>query len=80
MSRVAQPLMRVALAEFQAKNRTQGTRTDLLRDRVTRLGQQVSNNREYLLRRIARKHPDIFAAYERGEFASVRAAHPTIRL
>jgi len=32
------------------------------------------NNQEYLLRCLARDHKDIFAAYERDEYPSVRQA------
>jgi hypothetical protein len=62
--------MRALLAQAQADHRRQGTRTDLLRRQTTKLNDRGA---AYLLRRLARDHADIFAAYERGEFASVRA-------
>jgi hypothetical protein len=66
--------MRAELARAQAEHRSQGTRTDLLPTNGRKLGSQGPNTRERLLRRIARKKPEILAAYERGEFKSVRAA------
>jgi hypothetical protein len=44
---------------------------DVLHIRVPRPG---SRNTSYLLRRLARDHPDILAAYERGEFKTPTAA------
>jgi hypothetical protein len=60
------------LAEAQAKNRGQGTRTDLLRYHVPKL--TGGNSSAKLLRRLAHNHPDILDRYEAGEFKSVRAA------
>jgi hypothetical protein len=70
--------MEAELAKAQAKYRKQGTRTDQHGYDVTKLRGENSagggNSAAYLLRRLARDHPDILAAYERGEFKSVRQA------
>jgi hypothetical protein len=64
-------VMRTELAKAQVVHRKQGSRTDLLRSDTTKLGDRGS---AYLLRRLARDHPEILAQYERGEFKSARAA------
>lgn len=66
-------MMRAELAKAQAKHRSQGTRTDLLRAYSTKL-KHGSTQSAYLLRRLARDHSIILERYERGEFKSVRAA------
>jgi hypothetical protein len=62
--------MRADLAKAQVEHRKQGAHVAIGNKRLTK----GSNQREYLLRRLARDHSDILAAYERGEFKSVRAA------
>lgn len=60
--------MRAELARSQVEHRPQGAHHANSKMRVG------STNRDYLLRRLARDHPEILARYERGEFKSVRAA------
>jgi hypothetical protein len=69
---VTTEMMRAELAKAQAEHRKQGAHQPA--DGRKSLGDQGSNNRERLLRRLARDHPDILKRYERGEFKSVRAA------
>lgn len=68
--------MLTELARTQAEHRSQGTRTDQHHSigmKLSRLD-QGGNQRSYLLRRLARDYGEILAAYERGEFKSVRSA------
>ena len=44
------------------------------RSNRTNSTQTSGTGAEYLLRRLARSHPDIFAAYQRGQYKSVRQA------
>ena len=71
--------MQSDLARAQVEHRGQGTRTDLLRDDITKLRGEDNKSgggtsAAYLLRRLARDHADVLARYETGEFKSVRAA------
>lgn len=70
--------MQAENARAQVECRGQGTRTDTLSYDVTKLrgenGSGGGNSSGYLLRRLARDHPDILDRYEAGEFKSVRAA------
>jgi hypothetical protein len=66
--------LRTDLAKAQAEHRGQGTRTDLLPAIGRKSGEQGSNNRERILRRLARERPDILRRYEDGEFKSARSA------
>lgn len=72
--------MRTDLARTQVEHRSQGSRTDQHGYIITKLRGENSSgggtSAAYLLRRLARdeKHKNILAAYERGEFKSVRAA------
>jgi hypothetical protein len=52
---------------------SQGTRTDRFehRSHTTKFNDRGAG---YLLRRLARSHPDVLSAYERGKYPSVRAA------
>lgn len=59
-------------AREQAEHRPQGKHREL--HHAIGMMKQGSNNAAYLLRRLARDHPDILKCYERGEFKSVRAA------
>lgn len=63
-------------ARVQTETVKQGSRNNLqLRaDGTKSLAGHGSNNREHLLRRVARAAPDTLAAYEAGEFPSARAA------
>jgi len=63
--------MRAELARTQIEHRPQGKHQDSHRAIGTKRG---SNAASHLLRRLARDHPDALAAYERGEYPSVRAA------
>jgi hypothetical protein len=65
----------VEQAEHEAETIRQGTRTDLGEHSAdgTKLG-HGSNSASHILRRLARDHRDVLAAYERGEFTSARAA------
>jgi hypothetical protein len=65
--------VRVQLATAQAKHRKQGARTDQHVDNINKL-KRGGDGAQYLLRRLAREKPEILAAYERGDFKSVRAA------
>lgn len=65
--------LNAALARAQSEHRGQGARTDLLGADGTKLA-HGTNHAAHLLRRLARDHPDILAAYERGDFPSARAA------
>ena len=61
-----------AEAQIADENEKRGTANpDVANIRVSRPG---STNTAYLLRRLARDHPDILAAYERGEFKTPTAA------
>jgi hypothetical protein len=60
--------MRGALARAQVEHRKPGAHHDNIM--MSRQGTSAA----YLLRRLARDHPEILAAYEAGEFPSVRAA------
>jgi hypothetical protein len=53
--------MQAELARAQAKYRKQGTRTDQHPTNSRKLGSQGPDNRERLLRRLARDHSDILA-------------------
>lgn len=57
--------MQAELAKAQAEHQPQGTRTDLHHTQRMKL-KQGSNQAAYLLRRLARDHSDILAAYERS--------------
>jgi hypothetical protein len=63
--------MRADLAKAQVEHRKQGKHQPT---NSRKIGRQGPDNRERLLRRLARDYPDILARYERGEFKSVRAA------
>jgi hypothetical protein len=65
--------VRVRLATAQAEHRKQGARTDQHLDNIKKLNDGGTAS-QYLLRRLAREQPEILAAYERGDFKSVRAA------
>jgi len=67
-------MMITELARAQACGRSQGTRTDLLPAPGRKLGKQGSNNKERILRTLARDHPAVFARYKAGEFDSAKAA------
>jgi hypothetical protein len=60
-------------ARAQAEHRTQGARTDRHVYKINKL-KRGGTGAAYLLRRLARDHPEILAQYERGEFKSVREA------
>jgi len=69
--------VRAELARDQVQWRKQGMNRN--RDNITVLRGENDNKgggtaSEYLLRRLAREHPNILGAYERGEFKSVRQA------
>jgi hypothetical protein len=72
-------VMRTELAKAQAEHRKQGVRTDLLPYEIRKSadhGADGGTSASYLLRRLAKDEAfaAILAAYERGEFKSVRAA------
>ncbi len=74
---LTEEIMRADLARAQAKHRKQGTRTDRLPYKIRKSsdkGGDGGTGSAYLLRRLARDHPDILEQYERSEFRSVRAA------
>jgi len=58
-------------ARKQAKNVKQGKH---LLDNIKKIDDGGGTSQEYLLRRLARTHPDILDAYERGDYPSVRQA------
>jgi hypothetical protein len=69
--------MRTELTRAQIEHRSQGTRTDQHPYDIRKLSEKGGDggtSTAYLLRRIAKKKPEILAAYERGEYPSVRAA------
>ena len=66
--------MRADLAKAQVEHRKPGRPKKETRAYSTHLRAQGSDSAAKLLRRLARDHPDILAADERGEFNSVRAA------
>jgi len=57
----------VGKARWQAKNVIQGKH---LHDVVMKIDDGQGNSQSYLLRRLARDHPDILAAFERGQYPS----------
>lgn len=62
-------------AEKQAEKFSQGTRTDQLPYEIRKSsekGRDGGTSAEYLLRRIARKSPDVLDRYKAGEFKSAR--------
>lgn len=69
--------MRAENAKAQVEYRPQGTRTDLLLPydirKLSTKGCDGGTSRDYLLRRLARKRPDLLEKYKNGEFRSVRA-------
>jgi hypothetical protein len=72
-----------------AKVRKQGVRTDLSEHHDNIMKSRQGTDQHYLRRRLARDHPKVLAAYERGKYPSVRAAaiaaghppatHPNLR-
>ena len=67
-------------ARAQAEHRVQGKHHEHSPLRRNDDGSGGGNSRDYLLRRLAREAPAVLAAYERGEFKSVRAAAKTVGL
>lgn len=67
-----------AKAKTDGERISQGTRTDLgelpYHIRMSDKGKDGGTSESYLLRRLAKQAPETLAAYERGEFPSVRSA------